>query len=244
VVNILFITVLAVGLLARNLKRSVFQSRDAERRIRALSRRLISTQEEERAHLARELHDDISQQIAALSIGMGNLKTQIPQQHVDAREHSDLIQQNLAHVAESIRRLSHDLHPANLHYAGLAAALRAFCSEIGLSTGVQVSLRVDGAFDGVPSSAALCVYRITQEALQNVSKHAKVGSAAVELSRSDGGLRLTVSDTGVGIEPGRVEATNGLGLVSMEERTQLVRGSLEITSKPNQGTTVVLRIPD
>jgi signal transduction histidine kinase len=244
VINILLITVVAVGLLARNLKRSVFQSRGAEREIKALSGRLMNAQEEERARVARELHDDLSQQIAALSIGMSNLKRQLPQQQVDARGQSERLQQKLVQVAESIRRISHELHPAALQHSGLAAALRAYCAEFALLTGVQVSPRIDGLFDSVPSSAALCVYRITQEALQNVSKHAKVGSAAVELSRSTGVMSLTVSDTGVGIDPARAEGAGGLGLVSIRERAGLAGGSLEIRSKPNQGTTVTLRIPD
>jgi signal transduction histidine kinase len=111
-------------------------------------------------------------------------------------------------------------------------------------TGVQVSLTIHGEFDGVPSAAALCMYRIAQEALGNVAKHAKVATAAVEIRHSGGLLSLTVSDTGVGMEPGRAEATDGLGLVSIEERARLVGGSLEIASQPNQGTTVTVRIPD
>jgi signal transduction histidine kinase len=200
-------------------------------------------QEEERSHLARELHDDINQQVAALSIGMGNLKRRMPQDAVDALEHCDRLQQLLVQAAECIRRLSHDLHPAVLDYSGLAVALRACCDEFGALTGVKVSLEIDGSFDAVSPSAALCVYRITQEALQNVSKHAKVGSAVVELNRSDGVLRLTVSDNGVGMAPERAETTVGLALVRIKERIRLVGGALEITSKPNRGTTVAVRIP-
>jgi len=143
-----------------------------------------------------------------------------------------------------VRRISHELHPAILQYSGLAAALQSYCDEFGGLTGVQVSLTVDGEFDRVPSAAALCLYRIAQEALQNVAKHAKVAAAAVEIRHSGGLSSLTVSDNGVGIEPGRAEATDGLGLVSIEERTRLAGGSLEIASKPNQGTSITARIPD
>ena len=243
VVNILVVTVIAVGLLAHNLKKSVFQSREAEREIRALSARLISAQEEERTRIARELHDDLSQQVAAMSIGMGILKSQIPPQQVDARAQSDRIQQKLVNVAESIRRLSHELHPAVLEHSGLAAALQTYCSEFGLLTGVRVSLQSHGSFEGVPIPVALCVYRITQEALQNVAKHANVGEAEVELTRSDGILCLSVSDRGAGIETIRAAPRVGLGLVSIKERTRLVNGAFEIQSKPNQGTTVLVRIP-
>jgi len=215
-----------------------------EQEIQGLTARLIGAQEEERKRLARELHDDFNQQIAALSIAMGNLKRHIPEERADTRGQSDRIHQKLVHLAESIRRMSHELHPAVLEYSGLAAALQAYCNEFGELTGVRVSLQIDGSFDGVPSLTALCIYRITQEALQNVSKHAKVGSASVELSRSNGALRLTVSDTGVGMEPDRAEAAAGLGLVSIKERTRLVKGSLEIISRPDQGTTITVRIPE
>jgi two-component system sensor histidine kinase UhpB len=244
VINILLITVVAVGLLARNLKRSVHQSREAERRIKALSGRLMNAQEEERARIARELHDDLSQQIAALSIAMGNLKRHIPEEQADARAQGDRMHQKLIQAAETVRRISHELHPAILQYSGLAAALQSYCQELGALTGMQVSFTIDGEFEGVPAGAALCIYRITQEALQNVAKHARVAAAAVEIRHSDGLLSLTVSDTGVGMEPGRAEAADGLGLASIEERARLVGGSVEITSKRNQGTTITVRIPN
>jgi two-component system sensor histidine kinase UhpB len=243
VINILVVTAVAVGLLAHNLKKSVIQSREAEREIRALSARLISAQEEERTRIARELHDDLSQQVAAMSIGMGILKNQIPSQQVEARAQGDRIQQKLVNVAESIRRLSHELHPAVLEHTGLAAALQTYCAEFGLLTGVRVSLQSRGSFEGVPIPVALCIYRITQEALQNVAKHANVAEAEVELRRSDGMLCLSVSDRGAGIETTSATPRAGLGLVSIKERTRLVSGAFEIQSKPNQGTTVVVRIP-
>jgi len=214
-----------------------------EKEILSLSARLISAQEEERTRIARQLHDDLSQQIAAMSIGMGILKGQIPLQQVDARAQSDRIQQKMANVAESIRQLSHELHPAVLEHSGLATALQTYCSEFGLLTGVRVSLQAQGSFEGVPLPVALCIYRITQEALQNVAKHANVEKAEVELSRLDGILRLSVSDRGAGIEPRPATPRVGLGLVSIRERTRLVNGAFEIQSKPNQGTIVSVRIP-
>jgi len=242
-VNMLLATVVAVGLLARNLKRSALQSRDAEREIKALSARLINAQEEERSRIARELHDDFGQQIAALSIGMSNLKRQIPAEQSEAREQSEHIQTRLVQVSESIRRLSHELHPAALEFSGLGAALRGYCSEFGLLTGIQVSCKTSGGFEGLPDPVALAVYRITQEALQNVAKHARVSQAEVSLSRADGLLELTISDRGAGVEPKRTGMAAGLGLVSIKERTRLVNGTFEIESRPNQGTTLRVSIP-
>lgn len=242
-VNILITTAVAAGLLARSLKRSVVQSREAEREIMALSERLINAQEEERTRLARELHDDVSQQIAALSIGVSNLKRQISPEQYEAREQSARIQQKLVHVAESIRRLSHELHPAVLEHSGLGAALRDYCSEFGLLTDIRVTCKTQGSFENVPLAVALCVYRITQEALQNVAKHARVGEAEVELTRTDGLLCLTVSDCGAGMQANRSGMSAGLGLVSIKERTRLVKGTFKIQSRPNQGTMLGVRIP-
>jgi len=222
----------------------VTDRKKAEEEILMLGARLIGAQEEERTRLARELHDDLSQQIAAMSIAVGNLKRHIPEETADARAQSDRIHQKLVNLAESVRRMSHELHPAILQYSGLAAALRSYCKEFGALSSVQVSLSINGEFDGVPSSTALCIYRITQEALRNVAKHAQVATAAVELRHSDGLLRLAVSDTGVGIEPASNGAMAGLGLVSIRERTRLARGSVEIASKPRQGTTITVCIPD
>lgn len=206
--------------------------------------RLIGAQEEERKRLARELHDDMNQQIAALSIAMSNLKRQIPEQQANARLQSDHIHQKLVQIAETVRRMSHELHPAILQYSGLAAALQSYCRDFVGLTAVQVSLTIEGEFDGVSPGTALCLYRITQEGLRNGAKHAKVDRAAVALRHSGGVSVLTVSDSGVGMEPASGEGTAGLGLVSIRERTRLARGTLEITSKPNRGTTITVRIPD
>jgi PAS domain S-box-containing protein len=214
-----------------------------ENEIKALSARLINAQEEERSRIARELHDDISQQIAALSIGMSNLRKKIPAEQTEAREHSKRIQQNMAQLSESIRRLSHELHPAVLEHSGLGAALRDYCAEFALLTRIQVSYKTRGSFGSVPPEVALCVFRVTQEALQNVAKHAHVSEAEVELIRGEGEIRLTVSDRGVGIELSRAGNPWGLGLVSMKERARLVNGTLEIQAAIGLGMTLSLRIP-
>lgn len=185
----------------------------AEKEICALNARLITVQEEERTRLARELHDDVSQQIAAVSIAMSNLKKEIPFEYPALADQSGRIQTKLVHVAESIRRLSHDLHPAILQHSGLSAALRTYCSEFGSLTGITVSFKTDNSFQAVPPHVALCLYRVAQEALQNVLKHAKVTAASVALRRSAGILYLTVSDHGVGIDLNQSQGS--LGLVSL-----------------------------
>lgn len=214
------------------------ERKKAEQQILALNERLINAQEEERTRIARELHDDFSQQIAVLSIGASNLKQLLPSEKTEARDQVMRLQQNLSLLAASARHLSHQLHPAVLEQAGLAAALRSYCAEFTSLSGVHVTCSAAGSFDDVPPAAALCIYRVTQEALQNVAKHAATNEAEVQLTRSNDLVTLTVSDHGVGCSPARIGAARGLGLVSMKERVRLVNGAFEFLSEPDRGTTV------
>lgn len=214
-----------------------------EQEIQTLSARLMGAREEERTRLARELHDGLNQQIAAVSIAIGNLKRHLPAEQVEARGQSDRIHQKLVQLAESVRQMSHELHPAILEYQGLTAALRACCDEFAALTRIRVLFKTEGLFEGVPPSTALCVYRITQEALQNITKHAHAAEAHVEIGHSGGVLRLAVSDNGAGMEPAGVEAKTGLGLLSIKERARLCGGKVEISSELHKGTCVTVTIP-
>ena len=158
-------------------------------------------------------------------------------------DQSGRIQTKLVHVAKAIRRLSHDLHPAILQYSGLSAALRTYCSEFGSLTGVNVLLNSDDSFHDLPSDVALCFYRVAQEALQNVLKNAKVTEASVTLRRSAGILYLTVSDAGAGIDLSQNQGKLGLGLISMRERARLIKGTIDIETRPDHGTTLTLKAP-
>ena len=215
----------------------------AEKEIQALSARLIDAQEEERTRLARELHDDLGQQIAVLSIAASNLKKNLAREDVESRAQSERIQQKLIQLAEGVRRLSHNLHPVMLEYAGLGAALRSYCAEFSTLTGIAVTLRASGSFEGLPVSTALCLYRIAQEALQNVLKHAQVDQAEVVITSSGKLVCLTVSDEGVGLDAHRASSHQGLGLVSIKERTRLVNGAVKIESRPGHGTTLSISVP-
>lgn len=214
-----------------------------EREIQALSARLINAQEDERARVARELHDDLSQQIAALSIGISNLKRTIPPNLAESRGQSERIREKLVHLAESIRRLSHELHPAVLQHCGLDVALRAFCSEFGTLAGIEVDFQSHGVFDGISPAVMLCLYRVAQEALQNVGRHAKTHQAEVKLTRTQENLILTVSDCGVGMCLNESSTGRGLGLVSIKERTRLVGGVVDLQSQPNRGTSLTVTVP-
>jgi PAS domain S-box-containing protein len=226
------------------LTEELIEKTQREAEIRGLSARLIHAQEEERRRLSRELHDDLSQQIAALSIGMGNLKRGIAPEQAEAREQSDRLQQRLVGLSEAVRRMSHELHPAILQHSGLGAALRGYCREFGEVSGIRVKLRTVGEFAAAPPEVALSVFRIVQEALRNVAKHAGVNEAEVELIHTGEAIRLTVSDAGVGFAAGEQRRPAGLGLVSIRERTRLVEGTVELESAPGAGTRLTVRIPD
>ena len=218
----------------------ITERKQSERQLQALSARLIAAHEEERARVARELHDGLSQEIAALSIASANLKKEIGPGEAAAREQSDRIQQRLVRLAESVRQVSHNLHPAMLEYSGLGAALRSFCAEFSALTGLKLEYSAAGSFERLPAPVALCVYRVAQEALENVRRHAKVDRARVDLSADAESVRLIVADEGVGMAG---VGTPGLGLVNIRERARMVGGAVEIESTPGQGTTVRLRVP-
>ena len=221
----------------------ITERKRAETEIRSLTARLIHAQEEERTRLARELHDDLSQQIAALSIAASNLRKGIATEDAQSQAQTERIQQKLMHLADSVRQLSHSLHPALLEYTGLGAALQSYCAEFSTLTGMEVLFAATGSFEHLPKPAALCLYRVAQEALQNVLKHARVKLARVAIEASAEMVRLTVSDEGAGMDQNDSATPQGLGLVSIQERARLVNGTVRIESRPNQGTTLSVTVP-
>ncbi len=225
-------------------RRAEQRLRDANKRLQELSARLIGAQEEERKRLARELHDDLSQQIAAVSLAIGNMKRQIPKDYGEARAQADVIHGKLVNLAEGVRRMSHELHPAILQYSGLAPALRSYCEEFGALAGLRIALEIEGSFGGVSRDAALCLFRVAQEALRNVAKHARVPEASVKLRRAEGLLTLQISDRGVGMEMGEGTPKAGLGLLNIQERVRLVGGKVEIQSALGEGTSITVEVPE
>jgi PAS domain S-box-containing protein len=215
----------------------------AQREVHQLSARLIDAQEDERKRLARELHDDFNQQIAALTIAMGNLNRGIPQEQAPLKAQGERIFANLAGLSDDVRRVSHELHPAALEYSGLASALREYCAEFQALTGIRVAAQIPDVLNGIPPGCALTAYRIAQEALQNVAKHSGAKEAAVEVAASDGIMRMRVADRGVGIALPPSGRAAGLGLVSMKERARLVGGSLTVERGSEGGTVVTLEAP-
>jgi PAS domain S-box-containing protein len=215
-----------------------------EEEARELSGRLITAQEDERTRLARELHDDLSQSLALLSVDLDLFGQQQPPEVGDsARVRMEELAKQVRNLSSEVHRLSHELHPSKLEQLGLIAALRSFCKNITAvhKLGIQFEARsVPGV---VPDAVALCLYRVAQEAVQNVVKHSGATHAQVELVGSKSGIRLTISDDGAGFDLERVRANGSLGLVSMRERVRVVNGQLSLDSRSGQGTRVEVQVP-
>ena len=210
--------------------------------IRALNEQMVKAQEAERIRISGELHDGVLQQITSLTLRLGKVKRQVPPDSEATATVSGL-QQQLIQIGTDIRHLSHELHPALLQEAGLPAALSSYCEEFSKVRGLPVSCEADESVEELSPGAALCLYRIAQEALGNAAKYAKAKKVEVRLRRSDGFVRLSVSDDGVGCAPNRAGKTGGLGLINMRERVLQLNGTFEFDSEPGRGTTVKVEIP-
>ena len=216
------------------------ERRQAE--IRALNEQLINAQEAERMRISGELHDSILQKITSLSIGLGTVKYQMPLDAVAATNIRDL-QQELIGIGTEVRQISHELHPVLLQEAGLPSALSSYCEEFSKVRGLPVSCMTDENVKELSPGAALCIYRIAQEALGNAGKYSEARKVEVQLTRSDHCVCLSVSDDGVGCAPGQVGKSRGLGLINMRERVLQLNGKFEFDSRPGLGTTVYVEIP-
>jgi signal transduction histidine kinase len=225
------------ALLAR--EQSLRQTRE---NLRKLAARLLHAQEEERRRIAREMHDDWTQRLALLSIAVAKLE-----KHIGSPENVLPLlrgmQDQLVGLCEDVHALSRQLHPSILDDLGLVEALRSECASFSRREGIGVVYRPEEVPETLPKEVALCVYRVAQEALRNLAKHAAVTEAWVTLIAAGPELLLRVQDQGVGFDPAGGHSQPGLGLSSMEERVRLIQATLSVTSAPGRGTTVEVRAP-
>jgi PAS domain S-box-containing protein len=210
--------------------------------LRLLAGRLLSAQEEERSALARELHDDLSQRLAALAIETAMLELDCRSIPESALKRLRDIKDRLVDVSTDVHNISRQLHPAILQDLGLIDAVQSECARFSEREGVQVEFVGKGVPD-LPSEVAICLYRIVQEGLRNIAKHARANEAQVTLFSEEQAIVLAIRDSGVGFDPGSVRSSGGLGLASMRERAWLVRGDIVIRSRSGQGTTIEVRVP-
>ena len=214
-----------------------------EQELGDLGGRLINAHEQERIRLSRELHDDIGQRVAMLSAELGVLRQQFTNASPEIRDHARRIAAEAGSIGAELHRLSHELHPARLKQLGLEASIRQFCDDLAEARQLTVHLEIAGVPAALELDAALCLYRVTQEALHNVVKHSGVSRATVALRSEHDGIVLRVIDNGVGFDPERVHQRDTLGLISMRERARMVRAHLLVSSKPGAGTTVEVHLP-
>jgi PAS domain S-box-containing protein len=209
-----------------------------EEALRGMHRKLIEAHEEERTWIARELHDDISQRLAFLSMALSALRQRLPASAVELVRDMEKVRKQAINLGRDIQALSHRFHSPRLELLGLTKATTALCSELSERQGVKIDFKAENVARKLPNEVALCLFRVLQEALQNAIKHSGSRHFQVWLQGRPDEIELTVQDSGRGFEPD--EATNGpgLGLTSMRERMGLVNGQLSIDSKLKRGTTI------
>ena len=211
-----------------------------------LLRRMAVAQEEERRRISRELHDQVGQTVTGLSLGLKTLEATLAGTNAgDAvRDRLISLRSLAARVGQDIHRAAADLRPAVLDDFGLPAALAALAALITERHGVAVDIQIVGVVDRLPSEIETVVYRVAQEALTNIVKHARTGAASMLLERRAGGLRLVIEDHGVGFDPAawRDDGHPRLGLSGIRERLRLVNGALEIETAPGAGAALFVRV--
>ena len=237
------VMIFETGLLTFLLIRSNAKHRHDERALRDVSGRLINAQEEERRRIARELHDDINQQLAVLAIELQSLESAVPQlTQLQLKERLRSLWKRTNTTSEDLQHISHRLHPSKLEFLGLVGALRGLGNEFKQMPGIEMDVQIRAVPVISSKEVSLALFRVAQEALHNSEKHSKARHARLELLADGNDVVLRVSDDGVGFNP---SALNGksLGIHSMEERLRLVGGKLTISSHHGTGTRIEARVP-
>ena len=208
-----------------------------------LTGRLIDAQEKERSRLAAELHDDFSQRLALLALGLENASEALPDSPRSAKHQLQELMNSASELGADIHTVSHRLHSATLESLGLEPGIRDLCKEFSDRHGIEIDFSADRIPRAVAPNVALCLFRIVQEALQNLRKHSGAARAEVRLIRHTDSIFVSVYDQGKGFNMNDMSAHEGLGIRSMGERARLLSGRFEIHSKPGRGTRVEAAIP-
>ena len=214
----------------------------SEAALRDLAMRVINAQEEERSRLGRELHDDLSQQLALFSIELEQLRQRLPAKLAFGPSFQSL-QNRVTEMSKDLYRLSHSLHPSRLEHVGLASAVKNLCREISDTGAFKIEFAERGDGVTLKPDVRLCIFRIAQEALRNCTKHSRAETVNVTLENNGEELRLSVSDDGIGFDAHPDAIGDGLGFTSMRERVRMAEGSLAIRSRAGHGTSIEVVIP-
>jgi PAS domain S-box-containing protein len=222
-------------------------SRRNEEMLRALTRRVVQVQEAERGRVALELHDNITQLLCGILLRSQTLTNQISPENEHAKKEAQKLCELLGQTAEEVERISRNLRPGVLEQLGLDAVLRATSDEFTARTGVTVTLTGVALIARLPADTELALYRILQEALKNVQKHARASHVSVHLAQRGDSVHLMIKDDGIGFDPeisqARRKSQRGLGLLSMSERATYVGGTLTVSSVRRTGTEIEVSIP-
>jgi PAS domain S-box-containing protein len=209
----------------------------SEANLQLLASRLIQAQEEERQHIARELHDDIAQRLSFLVMGLEKLSDSIDSWQ--DRQLASELHRKSDEVAMDVQNLSHNLHSSKLQFLGLNFVLRQLCEKITAHRPILVNFRCAELPTKLPPDLELCIYRVAQEAVNNSVKHSRATEMHVELTYSDDMILLTVADSGVGFDPSAPHA--GIGLTTMRERLRIFGGELIVESTEGKGTMIIAK---
>jgi signal transduction histidine kinase len=210
----------------------------AEETLSGMTRKLVEAQEQERARIARELHDNINQRLAMLALEL----EQLNQNPSEIESRVQELRKRTTELSSDVQALSHDLRSSQLEYLGVVAGMKSWCKEFGERQKMQIDCRPD-VRSTLPPELGLCLFRVLQEALHNAAKHSGVKRIEVQLQEEAGEIHLTVNDSGRGFDVEAVKQGKGLGLTSMRERVRLVNGTIAIDSKPMGGTSIHVRVP-
>jgi len=221
----------------------ITERKKAREALQTLAGRLIDAQEQERARISRELHDDFSQRLALLGIGLGQLWKKLSAERVAERQSVLEMLQGTKELSFDLHTLSHELHSSRLEHVGLVSALAGLCREVSAKHKIEVDFIGPESPTNLPKDVALCLFRVAQEALGNVVKHSRAQSAQVELGGNGSAVTLHVSDSGKGFDPSTQNQDAGIGMIGMSERLRLVGGQLLVKSRPNCGTDIVAEVP-
>jgi PAS domain S-box-containing protein len=211
--------------------------------LQTLTGRIIHAQEDERTRIARELHDDFSQRLALLGIGLGQVFKMLPKSRVRERARIQEMLKRTTELSSDIHSMSHQLHSSKLEHVGLEAALAGLCAEIGDKYNIEVHFAGPDSRLKLPKDVALCLFRVAQEALANLVKHSHAHGGHVEFGANGSCANLSIRDDGTGFNTERSDRAAGIGLIGMRERIRLVGGRLLVKSEPMRGTEIFVEIP-
>jgi len=208
-----------------------------------LSGMLINAQEQERRLLAADIHDDFSQRLAVLALGLGTAAQNTGDSPQETNRRLQKLSGEASKIGGDLHTLSHQLYSSSLESLGLVPGVKAFCKEFDMQQGIEVDFSAEHVPGSVNKEVALCVFRIVQECLRNTKKYSGVTSAQVTLDLADDGIHLRVSDQGVGFDPKNLNLSEGVGMRSMEERARLLGGRFSVRSSPGMGTAIDVWLP-